>query len=405
MHSFRSLHSFVLLVFVAAVDAWTCECGFYCPDPVLKYKAPVLCPVGSYCTLGQFNKTSYPRNCTAGRQCPTAGLCAPLGCPCGTYCPQGSSQPIPCTKGHFCPANASKQTLCNINDCPADNMCSKLQKTTTAACPQPLPCDPLNPPPGFYCSNDPSVGCGLICIDDAGCPGTSLPPNPPTTGTVTNQVKKTTTSAPPVFTCGYFVPPLGISEVPCPPGFYCPSGPSPSTPIVPVKCPGGYVCAGLGTCNPVPCPCGFKCPEGSAEQIECQPPYYCPHALATSQTVCPIGFKCDKPGLCNATACPPGTHVTCAGKRTCDPCDKGRYCPNATTSTLCPKGYYCPLGSSAPTLCPAKAYCPLGSEEPKWCPTGTSSPPGSDSKSQCTARRQLLELLATGAGAARPGAD
>ena len=293
-------------------------------------------------------------------------------------------------------------------DCPVDKLCSKPQKTTprhqgtttAAACPQPLTCDPLNPPPGFICVNDPAIGCGLICIDKAGCPGTT--PKLNTGVTQTNQVKKTATSALPVFTCGFFVPPLGISEVPCPSGFYCPPGPTPSTRIVPVKCPGGYVCAGLGTCNPVPCPCGFKCPEGSAEQIECQPPYYCPHALATSQTVCPIGFKCDKPGLCNATACQPGTFVSCAGKQSCDKCPKGRYCPTATSSVLCPKGFFCPQGSSAPKQCPAKAYCPLGSEHPSPCPEGKSSSPGSHSESQCTSRRTLDETLLS--GPARPAA-
>ena len=386
----------IYLSTLAIVDAWQCECGYYCPDPIKKYMDPKLCPVGSYCLQGLYNKTSLPYSCTPGRQCPYPGLCAAIGCPCGTYCPAGSSQPIKCTKNTYCPTNSSKPILCHAGECPFDGMCAKKGSTTPASCPEPR-CDPLAPPPpGFVCLDDPALGCGLICIDPAFCPSTTEGPNtkPPDTS---NQIKRTSTTTQPTYTCGFYIPHQerrsdGIQEQPCKPGYYCPLGPTPSTPIVPLKCPGGYVC-GPGTCTPVPCPCGYKCPEGSATKIKCQPPFYCPNALATSQTVCPIGFKCDKPGLCNATACQPGTFVSCAGKQSCDQCPKGRYCPTATSSVLCPKGFFCPQGSSAPKQCPAAAYCPLGSEHPSPCPEGKSSSPGSHSESQCTSRRTLDETL------------
>jgi hypothetical protein len=251
--------------------------------------------------------------------------------------------------------------------------------TTPATCPEPR-CDPANPPEGFFCLDDPAIGCGLICTDPTFCPGTTEAPNtlpPPTT----NLARRTTPSRP-TYTCGFYLPTSTRREAPCRSRYYCPSGPTPSTPIVPVICPAGYHCP-EATCTPIPCPCGTKCPEGSPAPITCQPPFYCPDPLASNQTLCPIGYKCDKPAMCNATACPPGTFVTCAGKVTCDACPAGRYCPVPTSSILCPAGYYCPIDSSAPALCPAGRYCPLGSAEPAPCPPPTTSPAGSTSSLQC----------------------
>ena len=94
-----------ILLFAAAsvsvVDATYCDCGYYCPDPIKRYKAPVICPVGSYCPKGKYNATSFPVPCTAGRQCPTQVVCTPLPCPCGSICPEGSSAPIQTKPGTY----------------------------------------------------------------------------------------------------------------------------------------------------------------------------------------------------------------------------------------------------------------------------------------------------------------
>ena len=189
--------------------------------------------------------------------------------------------------------------------------------------------------------------------------------------------------APITYKCGNYSTESPPYQKPCRSGYYCPPGATPNTPITPVKCPGGYYC-GAGTCNPLPCPCGYKCPAGSSAPIASQPPYYIPHNRSTGQTLCPIGYKCSRPALCNATLCLNGTYVTCAGKKTCDPCPAGRYCPTPTRSVLCPAGSYCAGGASAPTPCQANNYCPLGSSKSVACPLGKISPAGSKSKYQCT---------------------
>ena len=187
-------------------------------------------------------------------------------------------------------------------------------------------------------------------------------------------------AAEPTYKCG-FLGPNGSREK-CPAGYYCPAGPTPSTPIVAVQCPAGFYCP-KSTCVPVACDCGYKCPAGSPKQIKCQSPFYCPGMQNANMTLCPIGYSCGVPGMCEPTPCCPGTFVTCPGKKTCDPCPKGRYCPTATQSVLCPEGSYCPIGASAPTQCPAGQYCPLGSAKPKVCPPGKTSPAGCRSASQC----------------------
>ena len=400
-----NIHHYLPLAVLSLLQltkAWQCSCGYYCPDSVQKYKDPKICPVGSYCLQGGYNKTSQPYNCTAGRLCPIEGLCRALPCPCGYFCPPRSSAPIKCGKATFCPQNSSKPIDCHPGECPYEGMCSKL-KTTTAEtkrttaietisttqsgkCPEPT-CDPSNPPPGYLCFNDPSYGCGLFCFDETYCPVPTASMPVKATATIPNPVPWPTT--PRVYTCGYYVDKGSSREVPCRPGKYCPTettSTGTTAPITPVPCPAGYYCA-VGACRPTPCPCGYKCPAGSSAGTLCQPPYHCPGPLASTQTLCPIGHACDRPGMCNATACPPGTFVSCPGKRSCDRCPAGRFCAAPTSSALCPVGYYCPAGSSAPALCPAGHYCRLGSAEPAACEGGAGSDPGAGSARQCGRRR------------------
>ena len=406
MTKLNFLVAFFVLYCRQLADAWTCDCGYYCNNTELKYLAPVICPVGYYCLKGGYNKTSQPYPCTPGRVCPTPGLCAAQPCPCGYYCPAKSSAPIKCSKNTVCPANSKQPTNCHAGECPYDGMCTKLQKSTTAAnipttpstfstttaatCPQPT-CSDEDTPPGYICLNDPSVGCGLFCVLQDFCPGSSVYV-PGTTGTiVTNQIALGTTTSARVYNCGYYVPKGLTIELPCKPGKYCPvpvgsTGTKTTTPITPLPCPAGYFCGGA-TCLPTPCPCGSKCPVGSSAKTLCRPPYYCPNPLASSQTLCPKGFKCDKPGMCNATACPPGTFVSCEGKKTCDSCPAGRFCESPLSSKLCPVGYYCPAGTSAPSVCPESHYCPLGSAGPQECEDGGYSKAGSKSKKDCGKRR------------------
>ena len=331
----------VLFLVAAAVspfaDAWDCPCGSYCPNATLPYQHPVTCPVGYYCPEGLYLQQTFAVPCKAGYICPRAGLCTYLPTPCGFYAPQQSSAAQPCPAGTYSKGNSSE---C-INCVPA------------SSCPDSATCSPINTK----------------------------------TTTNLNIVKRpTSTTTPTPFKCGFYLPhgfPVLYSyEQPCRSGYYCPSGNTSLTPINPIKCPAGYYC-GKEACHPSPCDCGYKCPAGSSAPIASQPPYYIPQPLATSQTLCPIGYKCDQPALCNATKCPNGTYVSCAGKKSCDPCPAGRYCPIVTKSVLCPAGYYCAAGSHAPKQCPANYYCPLGSSWTTACPGGKKSAPGAKSARAC----------------------
>ena len=82
---------------------------YSCSDPLKKYIAPVLCPVGYVCPRGLLNKTSLSRPCYNGELCPTTGVCTPLPCQAASYCPPGSSQALPCQPDFYCPTNSKKQ--------------------------------------------------------------------------------------------------------------------------------------------------------------------------------------------------------------------------------------------------------------------------------------------------------
>jgi hypothetical protein len=237
-------------------------------------------------------------------------------------------------------------------------------------------CNPLEaPPPGYFCSTDSTVGCGLVCIDEAYCPGQTTVVIIVGT-TKTNKIGISTTPSPLPNVCGYYYPPGSSTNTPCPPEYFCPNGPDENTPIVPELCPPGKYCP-LGTCLPETCACGYKCPPGSSTPTECMPPFYCPDEGASNMTICPISYMCPNRAMCTPIACQLGTFVTCPGKVRCDPCDAGRYCPTTTSMLICPAGNYCPMGSSAPTPCPVGFYCNIGSKTPEACPAGYSCPEGS----------------------------
>ena len=321
------------------VDAWDCPCGSYCPNATLPYQHPVTCPVGYYCPQGLYLQQTFAVPCKAGYICPRSGMCTYLPTKCGYFAPQKSSAAQPCPAGTYSKGNSSQCTAC----------------VPASLCPKPATCSPLS--------------------------ASKTTSNP----IIVKRPTSTTTPAP--FKCGFYLPhgfpQLASYEQPCRSGYYCPAGATPLTPISPIKCPAGYYC-GKETCHPVPCSCGYKCPAGSSAPIASQPPYYIPNQLATNQTLCPIGHKCDQPAMCNATACANGTYVSCAGKKTCDPCPAGRYCPTVTKSVLCPAGSFCAAGVAWPTKCPANHFCPLGSSGPIACKAGATSGEGSKSVHSCT---------------------
>ena len=364
MSSSFSMRQLIIIAAIASTaSAWeVCPCGSSCARaPPAGYLSRVKCQARYYCPQGAFHAISKAVLCPAGNVCPTAGLCYPQPCPCGSYCPPGSSQAIQCTKGSYCPVNASAPIACSDPaSCPSTGLCAPQPQTTTPATCDPAICD-ITVPDGFICSLDPTLGCGLICIDLNVC-SSAPPPNTGTTNVNTQKVKITTTPAAPI--CGFYVPPGFPVQIPCKAGDYCPLAPNPTDPIVPRPCPAGAYCP-AGACAYINCTCGYKCPPRSSAPTECLPPFYCPGVGNSHQTLCPIGYKCPDKHMCTPIECQPGSYVSCGGKVTCDPCSPGRYCPDPKHSVLCPKGYYCPPGASAPAPCPAGYKCHLGSSAPQ----------------------------------------
>ena len=92
-----------------------------------------------------------------------------------------------------------------------------------------------------------------------------------------------------------------------------------------------------------------------------------PGTRNSAQTLCPIRHMYDQPGMCEPVKCPPGTFVSCAGKKSCDPCPKGRYCSTATSLVVCPGVSSARRGRlrrirARPV--PGARRCPSGSQHP-----------------------------------------
>ena len=161
---------------IYVADAWNCQCGTYCPDPVKKFRSPVACPAGSYCPKSKYNATSFPVACPAGKFCPK-GSCAPSACPCGSKCPAKSSAPTLCQPPFYCPKqNSSSMTLCPIGYmCDKPGMCepSKCEPGTFVTCVGKVSCDAC--PKGRFC---PTVTTSTLCPAGFFCPGSSPEPIP-----------------------------------------------------------------------------------------------------------------------------------------------------------------------------------------------------------------------------------
>lgn len=111
-------------------------------------------------------------------------------------------------------------------------------------------------------------------------------------------------------------------------------------------CPAGLVCEGL---SQLPCPPGFFCPLDTS-----------PHAFPCPDMTYP------------SSSIPLGLRVLCeGGYASAAPCPAGYVCPNTTTKIFCPAGHYCAEGTLIPHPCPpswllgtaAASRCPAGSRQ------------------------------------------
>ena len=385
-----------------------CAAGYYCILGATTNQPPTgstggQCPAGTYCPQG----TSYPRPCTAGYACPTAGLSAvgpactagyfctlsatsvtPSGvaqgggpCTPGYYCPSGSVAMVPCPKGTYSNANLNT-ALSQCTACDDGSYCAQPGSTTTTGqCYQ-----------GYYCQKATGATVGYtipnpssqICNKGYYCP----------TGTTTQVACSSST---------YQDNSGQATCKPCPAGYYCSATAktlcNPSITTISFYCPGGtrnYIQCSDGQYNMqiasyqpsdcLSCPQGYFCPQnptGSQGKVNaCPAGNYCPTGTGSSQgTPCQAGYYCPA-GTALRYPCPPGFY-----------CDIAGLTDTTITTRLCAAGYYCmgqatvsnPNDGTTGVICPAGFYCPSGIYEPVACPPGTyRALTGGQSLTDCT---------------------
>ncbi|XP_021732341.1 ABC transporter G family member 28-like [Chenopodium quinoa] len=98
-----------------------CE-GFFCPHGLT---CMIPCPLGSYCPIGSFNKTTgvcdpYHYQLPQGQPnhtCGGADIWADISssgevfCPAGSYCPT-TAEKVSCSRGHYCRTGSTSQSRC-----------------------------------------------------------------------------------------------------------------------------------------------------------------------------------------------------------------------------------------------------------------------------------------------------
>ena len=179
---------------------------------------------------------------------------------------------------------------------------------------------------------------------------------------------------------GNYCPEGSNSELPCSPGYYCP------TTDTQLPCQAGYYCSGTTT-TMTKCDIGNYCPTGTSYQSPCPAGSWCPtpdvqNKCNTPGDYCPSNFIS---GSTSETQCPAGNY--CSTSTNIQTCPSGSYCPPGSQNPiLCnTPGSYCQLGSSSESQCPAGNYCPNSSTKIQCSTTGDYCPPGSTLETKCPA--------------------
>lgn len=162
-------------------------------------------------------------SCTAGNECPVAGMSTVSPCSAGTYSPAGSVYCLPCKKGYYCDVGSMTDVSILSKPCPV----------------------------GYYCAAGQSSGTVNQCQPGTYCPlGSSAPLNCPI-GTYNGATGSSSLNACLTCTAGSYCTegrsgPDGL----CQPGFYCPVG---SSSPREVPCPAGQRAVNPGTTSAAAC--------------------------------------------------------------------------------------------------------------------------------------------------------
>ena len=159
----------------------------------------------------------------------------------------------------------------------------------------------------------------------------------------------------------------GTVQVPCPPGYYCPSGSASAVP-----CPAGTYSEGKDQ-N------GDSMTLGAASECtQCEAGSECPPGGITTPIPCAAGHFSAVTGQAKCTRCFAGTFQDAGGATGCRNCTEGYYCPAGAAAALpCPGGTHMNASLSVMTDvnqcidCDLGTFCSVGSKEPTPCAPGT----------------------------------
>lgn len=367
-----------------------CKGGFFCPQGTTHAQQHP-CPPGTFNErVGQKERVSGCRNCTAGSFCARPGLDKVSG-PChnGFMCPEGSVSPeqMRCLKGSYCTAGNQVQCekgtydsyggLRNKNECqkcPRGRLCDTLgAKQPGKKCPAGSFCDwgsrvPKDCPEGHFCEA-----------------GTEAPqPCPEGTFRATPGAESDTNCtkcSEGTFCIGSGRKTDGDS---CPAGYFCPKGTKANVRL----CPVGMVCAPKSGA-PQTCAKGFTSREGASKCENCLSGFECFPSNPGQPGIrpCPAGKYCEANS--DPKNCTAGTIRRRPGARRsedCEPCPGGRFCTgkDLTSPTgICDEGFFCLQGATEAKpdgktigsgLCPKGHYCEKKTKVPQPCSAGTYQP-------------------------------
>ena len=354
-----------------------CPVGHYCP---LGTAEPIKCPPGKYNPLTKQSALTSCLTCSAGKYCAESGRDADgLDCAEGFYCVAGSTQPKPstgkCTAGNKCPLGSATETIC-----PAGTYQDQAEQGSCITCPS-----------GYFCVAGTTTYSSAPCPTGHYCPAGTLSSTqyPCSAGTYNPQTKSHSVAACKSCSPGNYCATTGLSAVTgsCDGGYYCTSGSTTKTPPASSEtkfniCKAGFYCP-TGSPYQIPCPPGYACPSDRMSDFSTNPctgGYYCPEgSTSVTQILCPIGHYCVA-GSKVPTECPRGTYSSTTGisaLSSCATCDVGSYCEKAALTAptgSCSAGYFCKtqhnVARPVTEECPAGYFCAVGSPDKVQC-TGT----------------------------------
>ncbi|KAJ9462458.1 Cytadherence high molecular weight protein 2, partial [Diplonema papillatum] len=327
----------------AAEDCSICPAGRLCQEGVVEM---MNCPVGHYCTLGQYMMPCPPGTynalelaedlswclaCEAGYYCPQEGTVAYINfpTPSGYYSDAGQETYFPCPAGTYQPDGSGKaknSSMCLA--CPVGYWCGPESASYTHLCPEGTFCPersaaPLHCPSGYFCEY--GTDDKMRCPEGYYCPALSAYPIPCLNGTYCPGLNSVPFLCPLGYASQNDTTIRGVMNESC---IACPAGMFSANSLYCSECSAGYIClSGAGSPTPVdpekdggyPCPAGHYCPAGATVEVPCPTGTYFSGTKGRSLAAC--------------LPCPADSYNNLPAQERCQDC--GRSSSSLEGATVC----------------------------------------------------------------------